>query len=149
MSKKEEIIAEATAKAQTEAKKKKLNAAQTKLFVEEAVKKAIEEIETVETVETVETAEETVENTAEDTAETTEPTVEEPKKLTNVQKAKTQEKEKVQPKKKGKYIVYTPVPNFVGIVAGVHFAYGKAEVKPGWILQWFKEHGYKIEEVSE
>ena len=34
----------------------------------------------------------------------------------------------------------------VGEVAGVHFAYGKAEVKNGWILNWFKEKGYKISE---
>lgn len=44
------------------------------------------------------------------------------------------------------YIVYTPVKNFNGIVAGVQFAYGKAEVKEGWILNWFKEKGYKITE---
>ena len=47
-----------------------------------------------------------------------------------------------------KYIVHTPVKNFCGEVAGVQFAYGKAEVKAGWVLNWFKEHGYKIEEVS-
>ena len=44
-----------------------------------------------------------------------------------------------------KYIVKTPVQNFNGIVAGVHFAYGKAEVQEGWILDWFKEKGYKVE----
>lgn len=48
-----------------------------------------------------------------------------------------------------KYIVHTPVKNFCGEVAGVQFAYGKAEVKPGWILNWFKEHGYRVEKVSE
>lgn len=47
-----------------------------------------------------------------------------------------------------KYLVETPVPNFQGIVAGVHFAYGKAEVKAGWILDWFKEKGYKVTEVK-
>ena len=51
-------------------------------------------------------------------------------------------------KKEVSYIVYTPVKNFNGIVAGVHFAYGKAEVKAGWILNWFKERGYKVEEVK-
>lgn len=52
-------------------------------------------------------------------------------------------------KKGSKYIVHTPVPNYCGEVAGVQFAYGKAEVKPGWILNWFIERGYKVEEVSE
>lgn len=48
-----------------------------------------------------------------------------------------------------KYLVKTPVENFNGEVAGVHFAYGKAEIKEDcWILQWFKEKGYKVEEVK-
>ena len=46
------------------------------------------------------------------------------------------------------YLVETPVENFNGIVAGVHFAYGKAKVKAGWILDWFKEKGYKVTEVK-
>lgn len=47
-----------------------------------------------------------------------------------------------------KYLVKTKVKNFNGIVAGVHFAYGKAEVFEGWILEWFKEKGYIVEEVK-
>lgn len=43
-----------------------------------------------------------------------------------------------------KYLVETPVKNFSGIVAGVHFAYGKAEVYEGHILNWFKRKGYKV-----
>lgn len=43
------------------------------------------------------------------------------------------------------YIVETPVANFCGIgAAGVHFAYGKAEVAEGWVLDWYREHGYKV-----
>ncbi|MBQ2977613.1 MAG: hypothetical protein IJE17_08995 [Clostridia bacterium] len=43
------------------------------------------------------------------------------------------------------YIVETPVKDFVGVgAAGVQFAYGKAEVKEGWVLEWFKKHGYKV-----
>lgn len=43
------------------------------------------------------------------------------------------------------YIVETPVKNFCGIGAGgVQFAYGKAEVNEGWILNWYREHGYKV-----
>lgn len=45
------------------------------------------------------------------------------------------------------YIVEAPVKNYNGIGAGgVHFAYGKAEVNEGWVLEWYKEHGYKVTE---
>lgn len=43
-----------------------------------------------------------------------------------------------------KYLVETPVKNYHGEVAGVHFAYGKAEVYEGHILDWFKRKGYKV-----
>ena len=54
--------------------------------------------------------------------------------------------EEVAPKK---YYVKTQVANFNGIVAGVQFAYGKSAValQDGWILSWFKERGYTIEEA--
>ena len=43
------------------------------------------------------------------------------------------------------YIVETPVKDFCGVGAGgVHFAYGKAEVHEGWVLDWYKEKGYKV-----
>lgn len=45
------------------------------------------------------------------------------------------------------YIVEAPVKDFCGIgAAGIHFAMGKAEVKEGWVLDWFKEHGYTVTE---
>lgn len=45
------------------------------------------------------------------------------------------------------YIVETPVEGYCGIgAAGVQFAYGKAEVHDGWVLNWFREHGYKVTE---
>ena len=45
------------------------------------------------------------------------------------------------------YIVETPVKNYCGVgAAGVQFAYGKAEVHEGWVLDWFREHGYKVTE---
>ena len=45
------------------------------------------------------------------------------------------------------YIVEAPVKDFCGIGAGgVHFANGKAEVVEGRVLDWFKEHGYKVTE---
>ena len=43
------------------------------------------------------------------------------------------------------FIVESPVKNFCGINAGgVHFAYGKAEVNEGWVLNWYCKHGYKV-----
>ena len=48
------------------------------------------------------------------------------------------------------YIVETPVKDFCGVgAAGVQFAYGKAEVCEGWVLDWYREHGYKVEEKKE
>jgi hypothetical protein len=48
-----------------------------------------------------------------------------------------------------KYIVETPVKNYCGVGAGgVQFAYGKAEVAEGWVLDWFKEHGYTVTEAE-
>lgn len=45
------------------------------------------------------------------------------------------------------YIVETPVKDYCGVgAAGVQFAYGKAEVKEGWVLEWFRKHGYKVTE---
>lgn len=47
------------------------------------------------------------------------------------------------------YIVETPVKNFCGVgAAGVQFAYGKAEVNEGWVLEWFRKHGYKVTEKA-
>ena len=47
------------------------------------------------------------------------------------------------------YIVKTQIKDFNGTVAGVQFAYGRSAVpvKEGWILNWFKEKGYEIEEA--
>lgn len=48
-----------------------------------------------------------------------------------------------------KFIVETPVKDFCGVGAGgIHFAYGKAEVCEGWVLDWYKKHGYKVTEVG-
>jgi hypothetical protein len=62
----------------------------------------------------------------------------EPKKPSTTEKAT--ETEKI-------FIVETPVKGFCGVGAGgVQFAYGKAEVNPGWVLDWYREHGYKVTE---
>lgn len=45
------------------------------------------------------------------------------------------------------YVVKTPVKDFCGIGAGgVHFANGQAEIPEGWVLDWYRERGYKITE---
>jgi len=57
--------------------------------------------------------------------------------------------ETVEEAKVKKYLVETPVENFCGIgAAGIHFAYGKAEVHEGWVLDWYREHGYKVTEIK-
>lgn len=62
--------------------------------------------------------------------------------------AKAKETVKVEDNKT--YIVETPVANFCGVGAGgVHFAYGKAEVKGGWVLEWYRKHGYKVTEKPD
>ena len=64
--------------------------------------------------------------------------------------AKAEEKEavKAETKETAKvYIVEAPVKDYVGVgAAGIHFANGKAEVREGWVLDWYKEHGYKVTE---
>lgn len=52
--------------------------------------------------------------------------------------------------KKKHYEVKTPIEDYCGIgAAGVQFAYGEAHVYDEWVAQWFKEHGYTVEEVKE
>ena len=47
------------------------------------------------------------------------------------------------------FIVEAPVKDFCGVgAAGIHFANGKAEVREGWVLDWFREHGYKVTEKA-
>ncbi len=130
MDEKEKLIADVTAKATKKAKADKMNEAQTKLYVDEEVKKAVEEYEKTNTQTQIPTAK------VNDTVKATNTEKQEDKEVVN------------QKSKEVKYIVHTPVKNFNGEVAGVQFAYGKAEVRPGWVLEWFKEKGYKVEEVS-
>ena len=49
-----------------------------------------------------------------------------------------------------KYLVEAPNNNFNGVgAAGIVFAYGKAYVYEGWVLDWYKEHGYKVTEDKD
>lgn len=67
-------------------------------------------------------------------------------------KAEAEAKAKAEAETKAKvktYIVEAPVKNFCGVgAAGVQFAYGKAKVNEGWVLDWFREHGYKVTETK-
>ena len=73
---------------------------------------------------------------------------EEEAKLKAEAEAKAKAEADAKAKEPKEYIVKTPVANFNGIVAGVQFAYGQAKVKEGWILNWFKEKGYEVEEAK-
>lgn len=49
-----------------------------------------------------------------------------------------------------KYLVEAPNKNYHGVgAAGVQFAYGKAIVHEGWVLDWYREHGYTVSEYKE
>ena len=49
-----------------------------------------------------------------------------------------------------KFKITSPVKGYVGIGAGgVQFAYGQAEVNEGWVCDWYREKGYKVEEITE
>lgn len=48
------------------------------------------------------------------------------------------------------YLVEAPVKDFCGVgAAGVHFANGKAEIPAGWVLDWYREKGYKVSPIVE
>ena len=61
--------------------------------------------------------------------------------------AKKVEQAEQEPKK---FRITSPVERYVGIGAGgVQFAYGRAEVNEGWVCDWYREKGYKVEEITE
>lgn len=48
------------------------------------------------------------------------------------------------------YKVTSPIANYCGVGAGgVQFAYGEATVNEGWVCNWYKDKGYKVEEIKE
>lgn len=143
MSKNEKIIAEITEKATKEAKEQNLNEEQTKLYVESEINKALDEINKKSEKTVIPTQANINTVPVQQNSNTVLPQANNiSEKVENIQAVTNKAKEV-------KYIVHTPVKNFCGEVAGVQFAYGQAEVKPGWILNWFKEHGYNVEEVSK
>lgn len=46
-------------------------------------------------------------------------------------------------------IIRTKVPGFTGMRAGVMFAHGMAETNNQYLIDWFNEHGYIVENPVE
>ncbi|WP_033066344.1 hypothetical protein [Clostridium botulinum] len=47
-----------------------------------------------------------------------------------------------------KYKILSPNKEYTGISAGVSFANGEGYTADMWIVEWFKNMGYEIEEVK-
>ena len=45
--------------------------------------------------------------------------------------------------------IYAPVKDTCGYRASVLFTNGVGETNDPWLIEWFKLHGYKLEEVQE
>ena len=47
------------------------------------------------------------------------------------------------------FVVKTKDPKYCGVGAGgVQFAYGQAVVNEGWVLDWYRKKGYKVEPLK-
>ena len=44
--------------------------------------------------------------------------------------------------------IYAPVKNASGNYCSVRFVYGVGETDKPHLIEWFKDHGYKVEEIS-
>lgn len=45
--------------------------------------------------------------------------------------------------------IYTPSEGYTGLIAGVSFTNGIGETDDRWLIQWFQNKGYVIEENQE
>ena len=45
--------------------------------------------------------------------------------------------------------IYTPNRGYTGKIAGVSFVNGQVITEDRWLIQWFKNKGYKVEEEIE
>ena len=45
--------------------------------------------------------------------------------------------------------IYAPNENYSGSSAGVTFVNGVGETDNPYLIEWFKDHGYKVDEVDE
>lgn len=70
-------------------------------------------------------------------------------KKTEVKEESKQAEVKQEEPKQKKFKVVSPIKGYCGVGAGgVHFSYGEAEVNEGWVCDWYKEKGYKVEEIE-
>jgi hypothetical protein len=42
--------------------------------------------------------------------------------------------------------IYTPSKGYTGLIAGVSFVNGQGITEDRWLIQWFKNKGYKVDE---
>lgn len=45
--------------------------------------------------------------------------------------------------------ITTPSKGYTGIIAGIPFINGEAETEDSWLISWFTEKGYTVEEINE
>lgn len=45
--------------------------------------------------------------------------------------------------------IYTPTEGYTGLIAGVSFINGMGKTEDKWLVQWFKNKGYKVVEEKE
>lgn len=45
--------------------------------------------------------------------------------------------------------IYSPNESYTGVSASVAFSKGIGETEDGHLIEWFKEHGYRIEEIQK
>lgn len=45
--------------------------------------------------------------------------------------------------------IYTPNRGYTGKIAGVSFVNGEGETENEWLIQWFKNKGYKVVEEKK
>jgi hypothetical protein len=45
--------------------------------------------------------------------------------------------------------IKSPNPNYNGVSASLHFVNGEADTDDKWLIEWFKNKGYMVEEAAE
>ena len=45
--------------------------------------------------------------------------------------------------------ITTPSKGYTGVIAGIPFVNGEAETEDRWLISWFTEKGYTVEEIEE
>lgn len=45
--------------------------------------------------------------------------------------------------------IKSPNPKYNGVSASLHFVNGEAETEDKWLVEWFKNRGYEVEEEEK